>query len=94
MFKIDDTINQRYLLKQPLRTLNNGRQTWLAVDLGSHKFSLFWRWKKLNNVDWLNSLKLFFFRRSPSYQNLKMRSHYHNSLSDPVISIGTLIGSL
>jgi len=57
MFKIGDILNQRYLLKQPLATSQNGRQTWLAIDLGSHEFGLFWRWEKLNNIDWLNTLK-------------------------------------
>jgi serine/threonine protein kinase len=72
MFKIGDILNQRYLLKQPLGTSQNGRQTWLAIDLGSHEFGVFWRWEKLNNVDWLNTLKLLFFQRSPQYVTLKL----------------------
>ena len=72
MFKTGDILNQRYLLKQPLETSQNGRQTWLAIDLGSHEFGLFWRWEKLNNIDWLNSLKLFFFQRSPQYVTIKL----------------------
>jgi len=72
VFKIGDILDQRYLLKQPLGTPKNGRQTWLAIDLGSHEFGVFWRWEKLNNVDWLNSLKLLFFQRSPQYVTLKL----------------------
>ncbi len=72
MFKIGDILNQHYLLKQSLGTPKNGRQTWLAIDLDSHQFGLLWRWEKLNNVDWLNSLKLLFFGRSPQYVTLKL----------------------
>lgn len=72
MFKIGDILNQRYLLKQPLGTAANGRQTWLAIDLGSHQFGLLWRWEKLNNIDWLNFLKLLVFQRSPKYVTIKL----------------------
>jgi serine/threonine protein kinase len=72
MFTIGDILNQRYLLKQSLGTIINGRQTWLVIDLGSHEFGLFWRWKKLNNIDWLNVLKLLFFQRSPQYVTIKL----------------------
>ncbi|MEB3311224.1 MAG: serine/threonine-protein kinase [Snowella sp.] len=72
MFKTGDILHQRYLLKQPLGHSGNNRQTWLAIDLKSHQFGFLWRWEKLNNLDWLNLVKLLAFQRSPQLVTLKL----------------------